>query len=267
MIRLFALLLVALVSGSAALAELRIGTLNCFFLVDPARKAEGQLSSKTPPPEVYATKLENLGGFIRGLDVVAVQEIGSELEAKALAKAAGYEARFVQGRDTFTGQDVATLVTPNPRVKVVSASRVQALENLSKHLLVILDKEGTRYKVLNVHLLRPIGRNAEKHAAQIQSIQAWVDSVRNVTPDAVVVVLGDFNNHEPAILTLTDSAEVTNYARTILGGKSIDRIFTSGRLSGVEIIAPPLPKRPNDLLKASWTDHFLVRANVAAKRD
>lgn len=243
-------------------AALKVGTLNCFFLVDPARPREGQLSGKTPAPEVYAAKLENLSGLVRGLDVVGLQELGSEVEAKALAKQAGSAARFVQGKDTYTGQDVATLVTERPGLVIRGATRVAELEKLSKHLLVTVEEGGTRYAILNVHLIRPIGKNAEKHGQQIAAIRAWTDSVRQSAPETVVVVLGDFNNPSPELLPLCDSLERTAGAPTHLDRKPFDRIFTSGTMTGATVVRPPYPKRPNDLLKALWTDHYLLTAVV-----
>lgn len=256
------LFLLALFVSTLA-AALRVGTLNCFFLVDPARPPEGRLADKGPSPEVYVAKLDNLSGMLRGVDVVGLQEVGSEIEAKALAQRAGMQSRFVQGKDTFTGQDVATIVVERPGLKVRGASRVRELENLSKHLLVTLEEGGVRYAILNVHLLRPIGRNEEKHRAQLQSITDWVAATREREPETVVVVLGDFNNPSRSILPLFDSGEATDFAPTHLDRKAFDRIFTSGRLAEVEVVRPPYPKRPNDLLKALWSDHFLVKALVA----
>jgi len=258
-LRIFALMLALASSLSAAL---KIGTLNCFFLVDPARPAEGQLSGKAPPPEIYETKIENLAGLITGLDVVGIQEVGSEREASALASKAGYQVRFVQGKDTFTGQDVATLVAPRPGLVVLGTTRLRELENLSKHLLVTVVESGTRYAILNVHLIRPIGRNAEKHSQQLAAISAWVAAVKAREPATVIVVLGDFNDPSPNLLPLADSAVATHFTPTHLDKKPFDRIFTTGVIEQAIVIRPPYPKRPNDTLKAEWSDHYLLKALV-----
>ena len=258
-LRLFALMLALASSLSAAL---KIGTLNCFFLVDPARPAEGHLSDKGPQPEIYAAKIGNLAGLITGLDVVGLQEVGSEREAEALASKAGYRARFVQGKDTFTGQDVATLVSPRPGLVVRSSSRVRELDSLSKHLLVTVVESGTRYAILNVHLIRPIGRNAEKHTKQLASIAAWVAEVKAREPATVIVVLGDFNNPSPNLLPLADSAVATGFMPTHLDKKPFDRIFTTGVIEQAMVVRPPYPKRPNETLKAEWSDHYLLKAMV-----
>jgi endonuclease/exonuclease/phosphatase family metal-dependent hydrolase len=262
-LRLFSGLVLFVWLGATLAAALRVGSLNCYFLVDPARPGEGRLAERTPTPEVYAAKLGNLAGLVAGIDVVALQEVGSEIEARALAERAGLRVRFVQGKDTYTGQDVATLVAERPGLVVRGATRVRELENLSKHLLVLVEEGGVRYAVLNVHLLRPIGRNEEKHRAQLAAIADWAAATKAREPATVVVVLGDFNNPARAILPLLDSGEATAFAPTHLDHKAFDRVFTSGRLSEVEVVRPPYPKRPNDLLKALWTDHFLVKALVA----
>lgn len=247
-------------------AALKVGTLNCFFLVDPTRAKEGQLGDKAPAPEIYAAKLDNLSGLIRGLDLVALQEVGSEIEAKAFAKRAGYAARFVQGKDTYTGQDVATLVAERPGLVVRGATRVPELEILSKHLLVNVEEAGVRYAVLNVHLIRPIGRNEQKHAAQLAAIRAWAEALKKRAPETVVVVLGDFNNPGSDLFSMRDSKTATDGAATHLEKKAFDRIFTTGALREASVVRPPYPKRPNDLLKAMWTDHYLLKATVDRDR-
>lgn len=261
--RVLALIGLTLAFAAQAWAALKVGTLNCYFLVDPARTPEGNLQSKTPPPDVYAAKLDNLASLIGGLDVVGLQEVGSEIEAKALAGKRGYRAFFMQGKDSYTGQDVATLVAPVPEIRVSAARRDAGLGALSKHLVLELEKEGQTFVVLNVHLLRPFGRNETKHARQLQEINAWVSATRQAKSEAVVVVLGDFNNSKPDLLPLKDSARATGFAATHLDGKAIDRIWTSGVLSDVTVKRPPYLQRPNDLLKMLWTDHFLVSATVA----
>jgi len=258
-LRLFVLLLVLTSSLPAAL---KIGTLNCFLLVDPARPAEGHLRDKTLLPEIYAAKVDNLAKFIGGLDVVGIQEVGSEREAEALASKAGYQMRFVQGKDTFTGEDVATLIASRPGLVVLRASRVRELENLSKHLLVTVEESGTRYAILNVHLIRPIGRNTAKHGQQLAAISAWVTAVKAREPATVIVVLGDFNDPAPNLLPLADSAVATQFTPTHLAQKPFDHIFTSGMMEHPTVIRPPYPKHPNDTLKAEWTDHYLLEAMV-----
>ncbi|HTJ77844.1 MAG TPA: hypothetical protein VL357_02515 [Rariglobus sp.] len=262
-LKLLRLILLALILVSSLSAEIKIGTLNCYLLFAPGSDPGGQLTDKMLSPEAYTEKVTHLASLVKGLDFVGLEEIGSEVDTKNMAKAAGtYQPLFVQGKDTYTGEDVGALVLKRSGLTVKKASRVSSLENLSKHLLVTLDADGKRYAVLVVHLLRPIGKNELKHEAQLDSIRDWVESVKNSTPDTTIIVLGDFNNDGKKLLPLEDSAAVSDYVPTHLTGKVFDHIFTSGKLHDVEIVRPPLPKRSNDTLKSLWTDHFLVEASV-----
>jgi uncharacterized protein YfaT (DUF1175 family) len=249
---------------SVAFADLKVGTLNCYFLFDPSKPEKTQLSDKGPTKEQYPKKIQNLASLITGLDVIGLQEIASDNEAKDLAKKAGtYRAWFVQGKDTFTGQDVAMLVKEDSRIKVISAQRNSALEGLSKHLVVLLTEGSTRYAILNVHLIRPIGQNKEKHAAQLKAIEAWIAATKANDANTVIVVVGDFNDSRKGMLPLSESGALTGYAPTHLANETYDWIFTSGKLSAVEIVRPPYPKRPNDDLKMVWMDHYLVKATCS----
>lgn len=248
----------------SAWADLKIGTLNTYLLFEEGSKSGGQLESRALPPKIYAQKVSNLASLMSGLDFVALQELGGEVDAQNLAKAAGpYQTAFVQGRDTFTGQDVSALILRRKGLLLKRSSRVPTLENLSKHLLVSLEADGKAYAVLVVHLLRPIGKNAEKHEAQFASIRTWIESIKKSAPDTSIVVIGDFNNDGKVLLPLTDSAALNGYAPTHLNGSAYDHIFSSGKLSAVDVVRPPYPKRPNDLLKSLWTDHYLVKATLS----
>jgi endonuclease/exonuclease/phosphatase family metal-dependent hydrolase len=262
--RTFALFAPLWLFVSVAFADLKVGTLNCYFLFDPAKPEKTRLADKGPTTEQYPKKIGNLTSLITGLDVIGLQEIASGHEAKELAKkAGGYRAWFVQGKDTFTGQDVATLVKEDSQIKVISAQRNSTLEGLSKHLVVLLTEGSTRYAILNVHLIRPIGQNKEKHAAQLKAIEAWVAATKANDANTVIVVLGDFNDSRKGMLPLlSESGSFTGYAPTHLANEAYDWIFTSGKLSAVEIVRPPYPKRPNDDLKMIWTDHYLLKATV-----
>ena len=145
---------------------------------------------------------------------------------------------------------------------MLGTTRVRELENLSKHLLVTVEESGTRYAILNVHLIRPIGKNTAKHGQQLAAISSWVTALKANEPTTVIVVLGDFNDPAPNLLPLSDSAVATQFTPTHLHKKPFDRIFTSGVMEHPTVIRPPYPKRPNDTLKAEWTDHYLLKAMV-----
>lgn len=248
---------------SVAFADLKVGTLNCYFLFDPAKPEKTQLADKGPTQEQYPQKIENLASLIKGLDVIGLQEIASDHEAKDLASKAGaYRVCFVQGKDTYTGQDVAVLVKEDKRIHVISAQRNGKLEGLSKHLVVLLTEGDTRYAILNVHLIRPIGKSADKHEAQLAAIRDWIAATKANDASTVLIVLGDFNEPRKGMLPLSESGQFTGYAPTHLANQEYDHIFTSGTMNAIEIVRPPYPKRSNDHLKMIWTDHFLLKATV-----
>jgi len=64
------------------------------------------------------------------------------------------------------------------------------------------------------------------------------------------------------MLPLNESGTMTRYAPTHISSVAYDHIFTTAKLTSVEIVRPPYPQKPNDWLKMVWTDHFLVRATV-----
>ena len=77
---------------------------------------------------------------------------------------------------------------------VTSKGRVADLDRIvSKHLLIQATKDKARVYVLAVHLLRPIGAQAEKQAAQREAIGAWATGLLTREPGATVVIAGDTN--------------------------------------------------------------------------
>lgn len=264
----------------AEAAEISIGSLNAFHLFDPIMTRKGVTAEGNRySVDVYQRKLANLGSmFSSGSpDFVAVQEIGGREEAEALSKQVGYGFSFVKGRDTYTGQNVALLSRLASGFRSTTAKRVSELDRVvSKHALVRIssaDSERPLY-VLAVHLLRPIGENQEKHAAQLQAIARWADTVIELDPASVVVIVGDFNSREtnaaqtilgPTRLPARDIGADTGFQATHLDGRPYDRIIVIGdnvKVSSLTIQRPPYGKRPNDSNKLLWTDHFYIQAQI-----
>lgn len=255
--------------------EIRVGTLNTYLLFNPARPTQSRISSGFPAnAEDYSRKLSNLAGMTEGLDVVAVQELGDREALAELAAAAGKDYRFSQGKDTYTGQDVGFLIRAGGPWNVVQAGRVGQLDRaLSKHLAVTLQHapSSRRLLILNVHLVRPIGKNADKHRHQLAALQQWAQEVHRLHPEMPVVILGDFNNN-----TCTPSSslvgpafrevgEINGWQPTHLRRQMFDRILYQLPLqaSEVAVVRPPYGPRPNDTLKTLWSDHFLVKCVIS----
>jgi hypothetical protein len=260
--------------GTAILAlaiDLRVGTLNCYLFFDPSINHVGKVDEESRmTPADYQTKIENLSTLLRSYEVVALQETGGRNEITALASKARLDWLWTQGKDTATGEEVG-LLYHLPGWKVTSHGRVGELDKVvSKHLLVSATKDDTKVYFLAVHLLRPIGTQAEKHDRQRAAIGAWMRGVMDREPKSTVVVLGDTNNSEvkgavPLYGAGTEAGTLNQFAVTHLSNKCFDRLVVTGagHWTNIEIRRPPYSNRPNDFLKRVWTDHYFVGATLS----
>lgn len=261
--RFFALFLLATVAEAAS--GLRIGTLNCYLLFDPGIEHPGKVDNENKmTAEQYQTKVANLATLLRGYQIVALQETGGREEISALGKAAGMSWLWTRGRDTATGQEVGILHNL-PGWKVTPKGRVAELDRIvSKHLLLHASRERESVYVLAVHLLRPIGAQAERQASQRQAIGGWARMLSEREPGAVVVIAGDtnFSDRQTVYGLGRDAGELNRYAPTHLAGRCFDRLVAIGpsSWSNIEIRRPPFGTRPNDANKLLWTDHYFVGA-------
>jgi hypothetical protein len=261
------LALIVLLTVAALAADLKVGSLNCYLFFDPAIQHRGKVDdTNRMTPDQYRTKVTNLATLTRGYDVVALQETGGRPEVTTLATAAHMSWAWSQGNDTATGEEVA-LLYKLPGWTVTSKGRVGALDKIvSKHLLVLATHEKERVYFLAVHLLRPIGAQAEKHDRQRAAIGKWMKEQFVREPGASVVVIGDTNNSDRGSLygIGNDAGELNGYAATHLGGKCFDRLVVAGAgsWSAIEIRKPPFGAKPNDANKRVWTDHVFIGANL-----
>lgn len=262
-----------LLAAAAIAAEFKVGSLNCYLLFDPAEQHRGKVDDQNRMTTAqYQTKLENLARLAKGYQVVALQETGGRTEVTALAKSTGMAWAWSEGRDTATGEEVA-LLHNLPGWKVTSKGRVAELDRVvSKHLLVLATRENERVYFLVVHLLRPIGAQAERHQQQLAAIGSWMRGQLQRESGATVVVCGDTNNSATRPGTSLygigrEAGELNGYAATHLTGKCFDRLVVAGTgdWSKIEIRMPPYGRRPNEANKRVWTDHFFVGAILQTK--
>ncbi len=252
-------------AGAVFAADLKVATLNCYLLFDPAIDHRGKVDDDNRMTSAqYQQKLTNLATLTKGYNVVALQEIGGKTETAALAKAAGFSWAWMQGRDTATGQEVA-LLHNLPNWQVTSKGRVAELDRVvSKHLLVLATKGQERVYVLVVHLLRPIGAQQQKQESQRKAIGEWAQRLLAQESGATIVILGDTNNSSRESLygLGNDAGDLNGYAPTHLTNKCYDRLVVAGvgKWAGIEVLRPPYGRRPNDANKRVWTDHYFVGA-------
>lgn len=266
-----AVLFVLFLNAAGFGIELKVGTLNCYLLFDPSYDHPGRIDEQNPlSPENYQRKVSNLATLINGYEVVGLQEIGGRPEVEMFAKTAGMKWAFAKGKDTATGQEVALLHRLSGW-QMIRHGRVPQLDrHLSKHLSVSMEKGSSRIHFLVVHLIRPIGKQAEKHAEQLRAVGNWMRNQVGQDPNATVIVLGDTNNSTKASLWGfgQEAAELNGYKETHLIRQPYDRLIVAGigRWTAIEIRRPPYGTRPNDLNKSLWTDHFFIGATLQIPR-
>jgi len=266
--RPFALLL--LLAGTLR-ADLSVATLNCYLCFSPANHETisiGDIASEKLSLADYRTKIDDLAQLAATAkpDVVGLEEIGSEIEATDLAKAieaawpagGAWRVCFVQGKDHETGEDVAALVRAKA-VKLVGAARDdQALGQLSKHLVVTLDKKGAAFSVVVVHLVRPMNGQEPHHHRQLVELAGWINAHKATS---ATVILGDFNDTGRGLLPLHEAAELTHDAPTHMDRKEYDHVFAP-TVKAARVTPPPYGPHPDKHTVALWTDHFMLSATV-----
>jgi endonuclease/exonuclease/phosphatase family metal-dependent hydrolase len=204
----------------------RVATFNGEFLFD----GEGDEGEATFPwkgdPAAARAHRDAVGTAIRALDadVVLVTEVEDLrtlrlLVAESLA-GMGYTATLVDGRDRFTGQDVGLL----SRVPVEAAGRTDVrvpvgvgdqTYGVSKNLWARMTLAGRPVTLVGVHFLaRPddLSRR-DRREAQAEVIRRLVAG--EVAAGREVIVLGDLNDHDDAVLDRAGSRPVTDVLATV----------------------------------------------------
>ena len=204
----------------------RIATFNGEFLFDGVGD-EGQATFpwKGDPAAARAHR-DAVGAVVRSLDadvvlLTEVEDLGTlqMLAGESLADL-GYTAVLVDGRDTFTGQDVGLLT----RLPVESAGRTDERSpvglsdqryGVSKNLWVRLDLGGTPVTVVGVHFLaRPDdAERRPRREAQAETVRQLVAA--ETAAGRQVVVLGDFNDFDDVALDRRGSRPITNVLATV----------------------------------------------------
>src|ERR1035438_7864566 len=156
----------ALLLGTCSLAladNIRVGTLNCYLFFQPEYSGNSVSLKGRPTAENYPIKVQHLAGFVTKVDVVGLEETERNTVSD-LAQAAQYGFTFVQGHDTYTGENTGILTQSSLRVQKLG--RIGELDRtVSKHTLVRVYTPNHNFLFLVVHLIRPIGAQATKHEA------------------------------------------------------------------------------------------------------
>ena len=206
---------------------IRIATFNGEFLFD----GEGDEGEATFPwkgdPEAARAHRAAVGGVIRQLDadLVLIPETENlrtlQLVADEVLGDMGYTPVLVNGRDSFTRQNVGMLT----RLPVEDSGRTDErvlvgvsdqLYGVSKNLWVRTSlPDGTPVTVIGVHFLaRPdaVDRR-DRRQAQAEVIRQLAEA--EVAAGRELIVLGDFNDFDDAVLDRRASRPITDVMATI----------------------------------------------------
>ncbi len=208
-------------------AGVRVATFNGEFLFDGAGdEGEATFPWKGDPTAARAHR-DAVAAVVRSLDADLVLMPETEdlatlqmLVDESLADL-GYEAVLVDGRDSFTGQDVGLLSRlpveaagrTDERVPVgVSDQRYGVSKNLWARVTM---PDGTPVTVIGVHFLaRPDDvERRDRRNAQAEVIRQLVAA--EVAAGRQVIALGDFNDFDEAALDRRGSVPITDVMATV----------------------------------------------------
>ncbi|AEN72178.1 Endonuclease/exonuclease/phosphatase [Rhodothermus marinus SG0.5JP17-172] len=199
---------------------IRIATLNTFFLFD-GYGDEGQADfPHKGNPEAARRHRARIAQVLRMIDadLVVLQEVENEEVLRRMVTEdlpdLNYEVHFVQGHDTFTGQDVAVL-SRLPVEKIGRTEERVPVEGtddtygVSKNIWVRLYLGDLPATIIGVHFLAQPddSRRKPRREAQAEVIRRLVE--RELAAGRAVAVLGDFNDYDESVLDLNGHRPIT----------------------------------------------------------
>ena len=204
---------------------LRIAALNTEFMFDGIGD-EGQATFPHKGDTLLARNhRKNIADVVRTLDadLVLLSEVENAEAIRLMLDENhldGYSIYFVEGLDSFTGQDVALI----SRIPVDTVGRTDTSlpirpsdqrQQVSKNLFARLSIGSMDLSIIGVHFLaRPTdpGRK-QKRELQAEIIRLQVENEIALGRD--VIVLGDFNDFDPATPDLIGSKPISDVLERI----------------------------------------------------
>lgn len=205
---------------------IRIATFNTEFMFD-GLDGEGQASFPWKGnPALARAHRDSLARVIRTIDadVVMVQEVENlgtlQLLAAESLQDMGYTAYLVDGRDSFTGQDVGLL----SRLPVSEVGRTDERARVgttrqdygvSKNFWARLDLGGVPTTLIGLHFLaRPDDLDRKpRREAQAEVIRQFVE--QEMAAGRAVAVLGDFNDFDAEVPDRMGNIPITDVLATV----------------------------------------------------
>lgn len=190
-------------------AGIRVATLNTEFLFDGLGEEGGADFPHKGDPLKARLHRDRIGAILRMLDadLVLLVEVEHRDVLQMLVEESlqdlGYAIYFVQGEDTFTGQDIGLL----SRLPIDSVGRTderapigatRQTQGVSKNLFARLTLAGQLTTLIGVHFLsRPSDPSRkDQRQGQAEVIRRLV--VREQALGRAVMVMGDFNDFDNA---------------------------------------------------------------------
>jgi len=255
---------------------LRFASFNGEFLFD----GEGDEGQATFPwkgnPAAARAHRDAVGAVVRSLDAdVVILPETENLETLQMLIAEslqgmGYTAVLVNGRDTFTGQDVGMLT----RLPVEASGRTDErvtvgvsddLYGVSKNLWARMTlPDGTPVTVIGVHFLAQPDNpeRRDRRDAQAEVIRQLVAA--ETAAGRQVVVMGDYNDFDDAILDRRSSVPITRALATIKAagpGADDDLVTVLGDVPQAQRFTSFYDRNSNDEIEEgefSAIDHILL---------
>lgn len=204
----------------------RIASFNTEFMFDGTGDEGGATFDWKGSVEMATEHRRNVGQVIRSLnaDVILLAEVENAEVAQALVDdtliGMGYKVYFVQGKDTFTGQDVAVIsripITETGRsddeVRVGTTTRTYGV---SKNLYARFNIGSVPVTLIGVHLLaQPMSvERKPQREAQAEVIRRMVEA--EIKNGREVIVAGDFNDFDNETLDRNFNVPISDVLRTI----------------------------------------------------
>jgi endonuclease/exonuclease/phosphatase family metal-dependent hydrolase len=203
----------------------RLATLNAEFLFDGEGDEGGATFPHKGNPELARAHRDRIAEVVRMIDadVVVLQEVENENVMRLMIEESladlDYAPYFVQGRDTFTGQDVAIL----SRVPVDTVGRTDERIEVeggspyggSKNVFARMTLGGVPTTIVGLHFLaRPTDPDRKpRREAQAEVIRRLVEA--EMAAGRAVAVVGDFNDYDDATPDRLGHAPITSVLATI----------------------------------------------------
>jgi exonuclease III len=291
--------LLAYLSTSAAVAEdrrvdpasLSVMTINTYFMWDGVAPEEGSSEIEIPWRGTQREAEEHMAAIAQVIaranpDIVNLVEIENDAALTTLndrfLAGRGYRPYFVQGGDTFTGQDVALLTRIDPDGDQIlfddrEGQSGDVRKSVSKNYNAVITVGDTKILLVGLHFLAQPNRPDRRLQREAQA-----DAIRSIVldrrcPDCEVIVLGDFNDYDGASNALdhVDSAPITN---VMLSVKRLDAADPADDLVNAATLVPKGERftsffdqdedmqidRPHELTSI---DHVLISRGLADQID